>query len=98
MVRGSGSTLSALAVLVFLVLPTLIVIPMSFSASQFLEFPPHHWSLRWYASYVSSAAWMQATATSLKVAALTAIVATTLGTAAAYGLLVSRGCAGPGRC
>jgi putative spermidine/putrescine transport system permease protein len=77
------------AVLLFLVLPTLIVIPMSFSASQFLRFPPEHWSLRWYGSYVASPAWMQATATSLKVAALTAMVATTLGTAAAYGLFVS---------
>jgi putative spermidine/putrescine transport system permease protein len=77
------------AVLLFLVLPTLIVIPMSFSASQFLRFPPEHWSLRWYESYAASPAWMQATATSLKVAALTAIVATTLGTAAAYGLFVS---------
>ena len=77
------------AVLVFLVVPTIIVIPMSFSASQFLEFPPQHWSLRWYSSYVNSASWMEATATSLKVAALTSIVATTLGTAAAYGLSVS---------
>jgi len=65
-------------VLIFLVLPTLIVIPMSFSASQFLRFPPEHWSLRWYENYVASPAWMQATATSLKVAALTAVVATSL--------------------
>jgi putative spermidine/putrescine transport system permease protein len=76
------------AVLLFLVLPTLIVVPMSFSASQFLEFPPRHWSLRWYDAYLASPAWMQATATSLKVSALTAIVATTLGTLAAYGLFV----------
>jgi putative spermidine/putrescine transport system permease protein len=79
----------ATAVLLFLVLPTLIVIPMSFSASQFLEFPPQHWSLRWYDAYLASPAWMAATATSLKVSALTAIVATTLGTLAAYGLFVS---------
>ena len=31
----------------FLVLPTLLVIPMSFSESQYLEFPPRHLSLRW---------------------------------------------------
>ena len=74
--------------LIFLVVPTIIVVPMSFSASQFLEFPPQHWSLRWYESYVSSAAWMHSTATSLKVAALTSIVATTFGTLAAYGLTV----------
>ncbi|MBS0561343.1 MAG: ABC transporter permease [Proteobacteria bacterium] len=71
----------------FLVLPTLIVIPMSFSASQFLEFPPRHLSLRWYEHYLQSAAWRQATVTSLEVSALTAVLATALGTAAAYGLL-----------
>lgn len=80
----------ALLVLTFLVLPTLIVIPMSFSASQYLEFPPRQWSLRWYENYVNSASWMQATATSLKAGFLTALVATPLGTLAAYGLFVSR--------
>ena len=32
-------------VILFLVAPTLLVIPMSFSASRFLEFPPPAWSL-----------------------------------------------------
>lgn len=77
-------------VMLFLVLPTLIVIPMSFSASQYLEFPPRGWSLRWYASYFASPAWMAATATSLKAAMLTTLVATPLGTMAAYGLHASR--------
>lgn len=80
----------ALAVMVFLVVPTLLVIPMSFSASQYLEFPPRKWSLRWYESYFASAAWMQATATSLKAGVLTALVAAPLGTLAAYGLHASR--------
>jgi len=84
--------LYALSVIVvsFLVLPTIIVIPMSFSASQYLEFPPREWSLRWYTNYVNSPAWMQATATSLKAALLTTLVATPLGTLAAYGLFTSR--------
>jgi putative spermidine/putrescine transport system permease protein len=77
------------AIMIFLVLPTLIVIPMSFSASQFLEFPPRALSFRWYAHYLGSPAWMQATATSLKVSLLTTLSATTLGTMAAYGLFVS---------
>ncbi len=77
-------------VMIFLVVPTLLVIPMSFSASQYLEFPPREWSLRWYRSYFGSASWMQATWTSLKAGLLTALVATPLGTLAAYGLLVSR--------
>ena len=82
--------LVAAAVMAFLVLPTLIVVPMSFSASQYLEFPPRQWSLRWYENYFNSAAWMQATVTSVKAGVLTALVATPLGTLAAYGLFVSR--------
>lgn len=78
------------AVMAFLVLPTIIVIPMSFSASQYLEFPPQHLSLRWYETYFSSPAWMQATLTSLKAGALTTLVATPLGTMAGYGLFLSR--------
>ena len=70
----------------FLVLPTLLVIPMSFSESQYLEFPPRHLSLRWYEAYFNSRSWMHATATSFKAATLTVIVATPLGTIAAYGL------------
>ena len=80
----------AAMVLAFLVLPTLIVVPMSFSASQYLEFPPREWSLRWYRNYLDSAAWLQATRTSFAAAALTTLVATPLGTLAAYGLFVSR--------
>ena len=76
--------------LVFLVVPTLIVVPMSFSGSQYLEFPPRTWSMRWYAAYFSSPEWMQATATSLKAGLLTSLFATPLGALAAYGLLVSR--------
>ena len=54
----------------FLMLPTLIVIPMSFSESQYLEFPPREWSLRWYRNYFGSVSWMQATATSFKAGSL----------------------------
>jgi putative spermidine/putrescine transport system permease protein len=80
----------AAIVLAFLIVPTLIVIPMSFSASQYLEFPPREWSLRWYRSYFASSAWMQATATSFQAGALTTLLATPLGTLAAYGLFVSK--------
>ncbi|MFT6272387.1 MAG: putative spermidine/putrescine transport system permease protein [Dinoroseobacter sp.] len=73
-------------VMFLLVVPTLIVIPMSFSDSQYLEFPPETWSLRWYRNYFGSPEWMQATATSLKAAFLTMLVATPIGVVAAYGL------------
>lgn len=80
----------AVLVMLFLVVPTLIVVPMSFSASQYLEFPPREWSLRWYQNYFNSTAWMQATRTSLLAGLWTVVVATPLGTMAAYGLHASR--------
>lgn len=73
-------------VLFFLMLPTLIVMPMSFSDSQYLEFPPQAWSLRWYREYFGSDAWMSATGTSLIAAVLTTLLATPIGTVAAYGM------------
>ena len=90
--HGQRLWLYALAALVlaFLALPTLIVIPMSFSGSQYLEFPPREWSLRWYRNYLDSSTWMQATATSFKAGGLTLLLATPLGTLAAYGLFASR--------
>jgi putative spermidine/putrescine transport system permease protein len=75
-------------VLVALVVPTLIVIPMSFSDSQYLEFPPRSYSFRWYQSYFESSEWVRATIVSLRAAALTSVFATVIGTAAAYGIRV----------
>jgi len=79
----------AVIIMLLLVIPTFIVIPMSFSDSQYLEFPPSNWSLRWYNEYLDSSKWMRATVTSLQVGVLTMLVATPLGTAAAYALFVS---------
>lgn len=77
-------------IMLFLVLPSVIVIPMSFSDSKYLEFPPENWSLRWYEEYITSVEWMDATRVSFSAAFLTLLVATPIGTAAAYGLHVSR--------
>ncbi|MBT6122030.1 MAG: ABC transporter permease [Candidatus Puniceispirillum sp.] len=83
-------------ILFLLIVPSLIVIPMSFSDSQYLEFPPKDFSLRWYENYFFSWKvengfndWMAATWTSIKVAILTILVATPIGTMAAYGLINS---------
>ncbi|UCH41340.1 MAG: ABC transporter permease [Gammaproteobacteria bacterium] len=79
----------AAIIMLLLVIPTFIVIPMSFSDSQYLEFPPNHWSVRWYDEYFGSSKWMRATVTSFQIGVLTMLVATPLGTAAAYALFVS---------
>ena len=89
--HGSRTWLYVVAglVMVFLVAPTVIVIPMSFSESQYLEFPPRTWSTRWYDHYFNSYEWMSATRTSVIAAFFTMVVATPLGVMAAYGLFVS---------
>ncbi|TIU61456.1 MAG: ABC transporter permease, partial [Mesorhizobium sp.] len=73
-------------VMLFLIAPSVIIVIMSFSGSSLLEFPPQEWSLRWYESYFGSLEWRDATVVSVKVAVMTAIVATLLGTAAAYAI------------
>src|SRR6266536_465693 len=77
-------------VLLFLILPILIIAPLSFSSARFLSFPPPSLSLRWYQEYVGNPAWMQATRVTLTVAVLTVIIATPLGVAAAYAISQSK--------
>jgi putative spermidine/putrescine transport system permease protein len=76
-------------ILFLLIVPSLVVVPMSFSGSQYLEFPPETLSLRWYENYFGSADWRQATWTSIKTGVLTIFVATPVGIMAAYGLVNS---------
>jgi putative spermidine/putrescine transport system permease protein len=77
-------------VLLYLILPILIIAPMSFSSTRFLTFPPPSLSLRWYQAYIGSPAWMQATQVTLMVALSTVAVATPLGIAAAYAISQSK--------
>jgi putative spermidine/putrescine transport system permease protein len=74
-------------VLLFLIIPSLVVIPMSFSSAEFITFPPPGWSLKWYYAYFDRPDWVIATVNSFQVAILTTLVSTTLGTLGAYGLV-----------
>jgi putative spermidine/putrescine transport system permease protein len=74
------------AVFVFLILPVVVIFPLSFSASQYLEFPPSGWSLQWYRNFFSRQEWVAATILSLEVGIGTSLLATLLGTATAFGL------------
>lgn len=76
----------AALVLLFLVLPILVVLPLSFNADPFVSFPIEEWSLRWYAALFKGADWRRGAANTLIVASLTTVLATTLGTLAALGL------------
>ena len=77
-------------VFVFLMLPLFIVFPISFSSARYLKFPPPGFSWKWYQAYVNDPAWMAATQTSIKVAIGTTVLATLLGTMAAFSLVRGR--------
>jgi ABC-type spermidine/putrescine transport system permease subunit II len=76
----------ALLILAFLIVPSLALVPMSFSDSMVYKLIPEHPSLVQYQSFISSDGWISALLNSFKVAIGTALLATTLGSAAAFGL------------
>jgi putative spermidine/putrescine transport system permease protein len=77
-------------VLLFLAQPLFIVFPISFSSSSYLEFPPRNLSFKWYQDYFSSHVWLSATLLSLKVALMTMLLTTVIGTLAAFGFARTR--------
>ncbi|MEB4615327.1 ABC transporter permease [Leucobacter sp. M11] len=76
----------AALVSIWLVAPSLIVIPLSFTDKASLVFPPTGWSLRWYESFLTNPQWTAALGNSLLIAVLVAALATVLGLLAALGL------------
>ena len=75
-----------IGVLGFLLLPILVIIPLSFSSSSFLVYPIPGWSFKWYDNLFGSAEWARAAKNSFIVAPAATLIATTLGTMAAVGL------------
>lgn len=91
--EGQGSTWRranaafAIAAMIFLLLPSLIVVPMSFSDSELIIFPPKGYSFHLYQRYVEEPGWVPATILSLRVAIWTTILSICLGVPAAYALV-----------
>ena len=79
-----------LLVAVFLLAPLVVVVIISFSSAPFLQFPPPGLSLRWYAQLFSTPAWINALVVSVEMMVPSSILATLMGTAAAYALLRGR--------
>jgi len=82
------------ALLAFLAAPIFVVIPVSFSNTSTLQFPPQALSLQWYDRLFSSARWASSAYNSLLAAVLTVCFTIPFGTMAAYGLNSIRSRAG----
>src|SRR3977135_3906127 len=90
---GAGRILLRLAsglVFAFLMLPLLVLFPISFSSGTYLRFPPPGFSFKWYARYFDDPTWIDATYRSLQVGAATTVLALLIGIPLAFGLARGR--------
>lgn len=81
------------AILLFLIMPILVIVPLSFNATDFFTFTPAMvsldpagYSLRHYQDLFASADWRNAIWNSFRIAPVATVVAVFLGTLAAVGL------------
>lgn len=78
--------LFCLLVAILLIAPALVVVPMSFNGNKSLAFPPTGFSWQWYQNFFTSPEWSASFWNSLGIASVVAVLATVLGTLAAFGV------------
>jgi putative spermidine/putrescine transport system permease protein len=76
-------------ILLYVIMPMLAIVPLSFNAEPFFSYPIRKFSLRWYEEFFHSAQWMLALKNSLTIASAVVVLATVLGTLAALGLTLA---------
>ncbi len=86
-VAGIGILAFAILILIYLVMPTLVIVPLSFSSETFLSFPPPGFSLRWYEAFAESLDYRMAILNSVLIGLPAAFLATVFGTLAAIALV-----------
>jgi putative spermidine/putrescine transport system permease protein len=85
-VSHAGLRVVTALVVAYLLLPILVIFPLSFTAGDLLVYPLPGWSLQWYRDFVENPMWTAASHNSVVLALATTALATVLGTAAALGL------------
>jgi len=74
-------------VLFYMAIPLFIILPISFSSSSYMEFPPRSFSIQWYSKYFSDPSWTRPTLLSFQLGIVTMLFATILGTLAALAMI-----------
>lgn len=70
----------------FLLAPIFAALPISFSSGSFMSYPLPGLSLRWYSRVLEPEPWLAALYNSLAIGVVSAVIATVLGTLAAFAL------------
>lgn len=78
------------AVFAFLMLPLLIVFPLSVSSAPYLQFPPPGFSWQWYLRYLNDPVWIDATVRSLEIGAATVVLSLVAGFPLTFSLVRGR--------
>jgi mannopine transport system permease protein len=74
-------------VFVFLLLPTILAVPMSFSPTKYLIFPPKGFTLFWHQKFFTDQRWITPTLFSLRLAFITTLVSLIIGTMASLAMV-----------
>ena len=82
--------LACAAIFLFLMLPLLIVFPLSVSSAPYLQFPPPGLSWQWYSRYLNDPVWIDATIRSFEIAAATVVLSLTAGLPLAFSIVRGR--------
>ncbi len=77
----------ASAVFIFLVVPTILSVPMSFSDTNYLVFPPKGFTLKWHHQFLTDDKWVTPTLFSLKLAFITTGISLIIGTMASLAMV-----------
>lgn len=78
------------AVALFLLLPVVFIALLSFGSSQWLQFPPPGWTLKWYEALFADPRWLGSMLNSVKVGACVMVLSVALGLPAAFALVRGR--------
>lgn len=85
-ITGAALAVFAVLVAIFLMAPILAILPLGFSDGEFLVYPVRGWSMKWFEAFFASEKWSVAIRNSFVIGAVSASIATVLGTMAAVGL------------
>jgi len=72
---------------VYLIVPSIMALPMSFTDTRYLVFPPEGFTLKWYKEVLTSERWTLPIIFSLKIATITTLVSLVIGIMASLALV-----------
>lgn len=85
-IRSLAEPLYLTFIAIYILLPLLVLFPVSFSSADVLIFPPPGYSLRWFEKILGSPEWVAAGLTSLRIGAATCLLSFVLATLTVLGL------------